>query len=404
MARALSGVKVVELATFVAAACAARFFGDQGADVIKVESLQGDGIRFAALAEGRPDLPDENVVFEVENANKRGIALDLKDPRCYEAFMKLLADADILITNWRPKALEKLGLDYETLSKKFPKLVYGSVTGYGDKGPDKDLPGFDYTAYWTRSGILGSLYEKGTVPMNLIPAMGDRQVGMALAAGLLAALFNAQRTGKGEKVSVSLLGTAIFSQATMIQTAQYGTLEYPLTKRTSPHPLNNNFKTKDGRFVQLSMPMFERMFPPFAKKLGREDWLTDPRFQDLNEMYFKGMNGVLYDEVQGEILKYDAVEFDKMMREIDIPCAIAAVWKEVLQDEQAWADDCFEEVEYPSGKRIMVRNPVHFQDAGLPDYVRAPHLGQHTAAVLKELGYDDEFVAGLIKDGRIITE
>ena len=169
--RALDGVKVVELATFIAAPACARFLADQGADVIKVESLSGDGTRHAPMAEGRPELGmAENVTFELENGNKRAIAMNLKDPKCFEAFMKLVSEADVFITNWRPKALERMGLDYETLKKKFPKLIYGSITGYGEKGPDKDLPGYDYTAFWARSGMLGSLYEKGTEPMNLVPA------------------------------------------------------------------------------------------------------------------------------------------------------------------------------------------------------------------------------------------
>ncbi len=402
--RPLDGVKVIELATFIAAPCATRFFADQGANVIKIEPTGGDGIRYAKLAEGRPDLPNENVVFDIENGNKRSIAMNLKNPVCYEALMKMLADADLFVTNWRPKALEKLGLDYEILKQKFPKLVYGSVTGYGDRGPDKDLPGFDYTAFWARSGMLGSLYEKGTVPINLIPSMGDRQVGMNLAAGLMAALFNAQRTGKGEKVSVSLLGTAIFTQATMIQCIQYGNVSYPLNKANSPHPLNNNFRTKDGRFVQISMPMFEKMFPVFAKLMDHEEWLTDPRFNPPSDTYEKGFSADLYNAAQDAILRYDAAEFKDMMLKADLPCEIAFTWDEVLKDPQAWADDCFVDFTYESGTRTLVRNPVHFEEAGIPEYIQGPALGQQGADILKEHGYSDADIDALIKEGNLVIQ
>ena len=167
---------------------------------MKIEAVAGDGTRWAAEGKARPVFKDDlqhNLTFELENGNKRSVCTDLKDPTCYEVLMKLIGDADVFVTNWRPKALAKMKLDYEILKEQFPKLVYATATGYGDVGPDCDLPGYDFTAFWTRSGILGSLYEKGTQPMNLIPSMGDRAVGMCLCSGILAALFNAQRTGRG---------------------------------------------------------------------------------------------------------------------------------------------------------------------------------------------------------------
>ncbi|MDR0819444.1 MAG: CoA transferase, partial [Oscillospiraceae bacterium] len=261
--RPLSGVKVIELATFIAAPTCARFLADQGADVIKIETTGGDPVRFAPLAEGRPVLLNENLTFDLENGNKRGMAMNLKNPKCFEVLMKLIETADVFITNWRPKALEKMGIEYEQLKAKFPKLVYASVTGYGDKGPDKDLPGYDYTAFWARSGMLGSLYDLDGKPANLIPSMGDHTAGMFLAAGVCAALFNAARTGKGEKVSCSLLASAVFTQGTLLQTAQYDMLEYPMHKRNSPNPFNCCYQTKDGRWIQQSMPVFA-MFPKFA--------------------------------------------------------------------------------------------------------------------------------------------
>lgn len=407
MERALTGVKVVELATFVAAPCATRFFADQGADVIKIEAIPGDGTRWAAESESRPVFKDDmhhNLSFEIENGNKRSVCLNLKNPVCYEVLMKLIEQADIFVTNWRPQALARMSLDYETLKVKFPKLIYASVTGYGDKGPDADLPGYDFTAFWTRSGILGSLYEKGEKPMNLIPSMGDRATGMCLAAGILAALFRAQKTGKGEKIHCSLFGTAIYLQGTMIQTAQYGLTEYPLTKRSIPNPLMNCFKTKDNRWIQTSVPIYDLEFPKFAKGMGHEEWLSDPRFCSSAALKENGNSSLLYDEIVATFAALTAQEASDMLRKAGIAFAVAQVWKEVLKDEQAWANDCFYEAEYKSGKVTCVRNPIQFEEAGLPACNKFPFLGEHTISVMKDLGYSDEVIDKLLEEKQIRHE
>lgn len=398
--RALSGVKVVELSTFVAASAATRFFADQGADVIKVEPLGGDPLRWVGCSDGIPDDLYENVTYEVENGNKRSLSLNLNDPTCYEALMKLIENSDIFVTNWRPQALFKMKLDYESLKIKFPKLVYGSVTGYGEVGPDKDLPGYDATAFFTRSGILGSTYEKGTVPMNLIPSMGDRQTGMALAAGILAALFNAQRTGKGEKVMISLLNMAIFTQATFIQASQYGKINYPITKDEILNPLTSCYKTKDGRFIQLSLPVYNMLMPRFAKEFGHEEWIGDPDFGTLQDLQ-KGHTKELYDAVSDIFAQLTTDEAIAKLKNADLPHSLAKVWSEVLEDEQAWACGCFTKMQYESGERIVVNNPVQFSDAGPAPCRHFPQLGENTVEILKELGYEDEVINQLLQNKNI---
>lgn len=403
--RPLNGVKVIELATFIAAPTTTRFLADQGADVIKIETTSGDPVRFAPMAEGRPVLLNENLTFDLENGNKRSMAMNLKNPKCFEVLMKLIENADVFVTNWRPKALEKMGIDYDSLKAKFPKLVYASVTGYGDKGPDKDLPGYDYTAFWARSGILGSLYDTDGKPANLIPSMGDHQTGMFLAAGVCAALYNAARTGKGEKVSCSLLGTAIFTQGTLLQTAQYKMLKYPMRKRNSPNPFNCCYQTKDGRWIQQSMPVFA-MFPKFAEALELTELLSDERFATEIGIVQGGHGPALYDAIAEAYAKLSATEVAERLTAADIPFAVAAEWNEVLEDEQAWADDAFTKLTYPSGERIAIRNPVHFEEAGLPEYKFAPHVGEQTAEIMKDLGYTQEEIDALIesKDIRVTTE
>ncbi|ALP94264.1 CaiB/BaiF CoA transferase family protein [Intestinimonas butyriciproducens] len=400
-ARPLEGVKVVELATFVAAPSATRFFADQGAEVIKVESLGGDNLRYGAATEGRPDDPEENLTFDIENANKKGLCMNLKKPECFQALMTLLAEADIFITNWRPQALAKMKLDYDSLKERFPRLVYGSVTGYGDTGPDKDLPGYDATAFFARAGMLGSLYERGTAPMNLIPSMGDRQSGMCLAAGVLAALYSARETGKGEKVSVSLMGTSIFMQGTMIQSTQYGKINYPIVKQETLNPLMACYKTKDGRFIQLALPVYDMFLPRFAKAMGREAWIEDPRFCDSNSLQ-SGHTGAFYDTVAARFAELSTAEVSKLLTEADLPFSVAQVWREVLEDPQAWATDCFYKKNYHTGMRILVRNPIQFEEAGLPPYECGPRLGEHTQEILEGLGYTSKAINSMRHAGDII--
>ena len=196
--RPLEGVKVVELATFIAGPCCARYLADLGAEVIKVESPKGDPLRFTAVNEGRPFGDAEDTSFTVENTGKKCVTLDTKSEAGRGALEKLIAEADIFITNIRPNGLKRSNLDYETLHAKYPKLVFGYVSGYGEKGPDKDLPGFDFTAYFARGGIMGTMYDVDSMPMSPIAGFGDHQVGMYLASGILAALYRARETGEGD--------------------------------------------------------------------------------------------------------------------------------------------------------------------------------------------------------------
>lgn len=278
--RPLEGVKVLELATFIAAPCCARFLADLGAEVIKVEAPAGDPLRYTAVNEGRPQDQKENTSYDLENAGKTCVCLNTKTPAGREALEKLIAEADIFITNWRQNPLKKAGLDYETLHAKYPKLVYGFVSGYGEKGPDKDLPGFDFTAFFARGGILGTLFDKDSLPMLTIAGFGDHQVGMYLASGVLAALYRARETGIGDRVVVSLFHSAIWDVSLLLQASQYGdpTTQYPLSRRTLPNPLVVAHKTKDDKWLQIAMPQYNRHYPIFMNAIGHPELAEDPRY------------------------------------------------------------------------------------------------------------------------------
>ena len=406
MSKPLEGIRVVELATFIAAASAGRFMADLGADVIKIESAKGDPLRHTAPSEGRPLDMYENTTWDLENGNKRCISLNMKDPAGKEAFFKLLDTADVLITNWRVQALERAGLDYATLKARYPKLVYAICTGYGEYGPDKDLPGFDFTAFFARGGYLDSLRQRGTVPMNVVPGLGDHNVGMNLAAGICAALLQAKLKGVGEKVETSLFESAIFNMGMMIQASNYEGIaqNYPIDVRKSANPFNAAWRTKDDRFIQTCMPDFNTYYKAFITAVGREDLADSQEYFPILTCQEKGLTSELYDIVMDAFSKKTVAEWTLILEAADIPFALAKNWMEIRNDKQAEANNCFYDMTYSNGNtRRLVRLPVKFQEMGVPEYKTGPLIGEQGAEVLKELGYEDAQIKEMQDKGALFV-
>ena len=401
MKRPLEGVKVVELATFIAAPCCTRFLADLGAEVIKVEAPMGDPLRFTAVNEGRPYGDQEDTSFTLENTGKKLITLNIKTANGRKVMEELLAQADVFVTNNRPNSLKKNGLDYETLHARYPKLVFAMVSGYGEKGPDKDLPGFDFTSYFARAGILGTMFDVNSMPMIPIAGFGDHQVGINLAAGVLAALYRARETGVGDQVVVSLFHSGVWDISLYLQSAQYGveTAQYPIRRNQVANQLQLTHKTKDGRWVQLAMPQYDKLYPKFvAEVLQREALVNDERFWPQTNL--QNNADAFYDIMVEEIAKLTYAELKERMEKADLPFALCQTWGELLEDEQAWASDILTKVKFPNGQeRTMVRTPVIFGDTELPPYERASFMGEQTREVLSALGYTSEQIDAMIAAG-----
>ncbi len=396
----LEGVVVVELATFIAAATAGRFFADLGAEVIKIESPKGDPLRYTAPSEGRPLDMYENTTWELENANKKCISVNMKEEKGKEAFFKLLDRADMFITNWRVGALERAGLDYASLKDRYPKLVYGMVTGYGEFGPDKDLPGFDFTAFFARGGYLEALRQKGKRAMNVLPGLGDHNVGMDLAAGMLAALYGAKASGKGEKVTTSLFEAAVYNMGMPIQAAQYtdyGTT-FPIDSRDLGNPFLASWGTKDERLIQTCAPDYNTYYNRMMESIGRKDLVDNEKYFPIQNLQKNKLSQELYDIMTDAFLTKEVKEWKSILEAADIPFSVAQSLEELLEDEQAWANDCFYKMKYDNGnERILATLPVKFEEMGRPEYNRGPYIGEHTAEVLKELGYSDADVKSMLE-------
>lgn len=395
----LKGVKVVELATFVAAPSCTKLLADWGADVIKVEALFGDAIRGMGGTFNAPMTDEENPMYELENGNKKGIAIDIKEEKGMEVLFKLLEEADVFVTNIREQSLAKSGLSYHQLKDRFPKLIHAHILGYGEEGPLKDKPGFDYTAYFARGGVSASLMEKGTSPANTAAGFGDHYAGMGLAAGVLAALYRQAKTGEGERVTLSLYHAALFGMGLMITTAQYGN-EMPLSRRQPNNPLMTTYQCKDGKWIQLALIQYNKWFPKFCKVIDREDLIGETKFNTITAVV--DCVEELVSLVEKEMLKKNLDEWSVLLEEADLPFEKLQSLDDILACEQAWANKYLFKTKYSNGNEgILVDSPVRFQTMGIKEYEAAPKLGEHSTEILEKVGYTKEEIETL-KTNKVI--
>src|SRR5580704_17226066 len=277
---AFDGVRVVELAQWVFVPVAGALLADWGADVVRIERLEGDPYRGLASQGIGVDSGGVNLSVALANRGKRSIAVDLQQPQGLGVLHVLLGTAAVYLTNLRPAALGRLGLDAETLRARYPALVYARGHGFGVRGPDADRPGYDASAFWARGGMAHVLTPPDRdYPIGQRGAMGDRNGAMALAFGIAGALLKRARTGAGSVVDVSLLATAMWTLSSDLLAALQGqTVGAASGRGASPNPLVGSYRTRDGRHVQLVFLEADRYWADFCRLLGRDALLDDPRF------------------------------------------------------------------------------------------------------------------------------
>ncbi|MEG1108317.1 MAG: CoA transferase [Oscillospiraceae bacterium] len=397
----LEGVKVVELSTFLAAPTTARVLGEWGAEVIKIEAPAGDPGRTQGAVFGMPYEDDENLGFDMSNMNKRFVTLNLKNPDGMEVMQKLLGNADVFITNIRTKSLVKLGLDYDSLKEKYPQLVFAHCLGYGENGPEKDTAGFDVTCYMARGGVFGTTVNKGDAPMIPTNGFGDFQVSMCMASGICAALYNRQRIGHGDKISVSLHHAAVFMLSTGVVSAQYGNT-YPKSRTGVICPTNNVFRTKDEKWVALCAPQYDRDYNKIMKLVGREDLLDNPNYCNCDHLNELGLNGEVVKILDDAIVKFTRAEILKLFKDNDLPCEACYEPADMYEDEQVWANGIMTKLDCPSGKRNIATNPVKFLSMPQPSYQVSRAQGSNTEEVLRELGYGEDAIQNYLNSGAVV--
>jgi crotonobetainyl-CoA:carnitine CoA-transferase CaiB-like acyl-CoA transferase len=384
---------------WVAGPSCAAILGDWGAEVIKIEPLTGDPFRgLFAVALGSP--APLNPPFELDNRGKRGIVLNLETEEAREIALKLIEDADVFVTNNRPRVLKEYGLDYETLHTKFPRLVYGQVTGYGPDSDARDTAAYDIGAFWSQAGVAMSL----TAPGGAIPqqrgGMGDHMTGQMCAGAICAALYNRERTGEGQRVSVPLVRVGVYMIGwDVMLSMRLGIPVLTYDRQHAINPIINSFRAGDGKWFWLLLLQADRHWPDLIRAIDRPDLANDPRFSDINAR--RANNTALVEELDAVFDKKPLAEWADIFRANNVWFAPVNMVHEVASDPMVQQSGAFVDVPGPDGPVRMVASPADF--SGTPWEPRGiqPELGQHTEEVLLELGYDWDQIIPLKERGVI---
>jgi crotonobetainyl-CoA:carnitine CoA-transferase CaiB-like acyl-CoA transferase len=399
MTAPLRGIRVIEVANWMAAPGAAAILADLGADVVKVEPLGGDPMRGATRLPSRPEgAAPIDASFQMDNRGKRGIAVALNTPDGVAVVRGLVADADVFITNLLPERQRRFGLDPTTLESVNARLVHATLTGYGLDGPDAERAGYDLTAFFGRGGLSHLMTEPGGAAPRVRPAQGDHTAALALSTAILAALRLAETEGKGQVVDVSLYATALWTMGTDLSPALVDGQNPPaIGRKGRPHALHGTFRCADGRALLLFMPE-PHWWPKFCHAVDRPEWIEDERFATFHARveHMPALTDLLDDVVATRRLAEWAERFDSA----GLIWAPASTLAEIVEDPHAEAVGMFPEVDHPSGETFRtVAIPFAIGGADVGPRGAGPELGEHTREVLAGLGLEGHEIDSLVEAG-----
>jgi crotonobetainyl-CoA:carnitine CoA-transferase CaiB-like acyl-CoA transferase len=396
----LAGLKVLDVASFIAAPVAATVMGDYGATVIKVEPPgTGDPNRHMRQLSSYPPS-DVNYPWELDSRGKQSIAVDLKEPAGQQLFYKLAASADVLITNYPLPVRERLKIGYEHVRHLNPRMIYASFTGYGETGPDKNSIGFDSTAYFARSGLMDCNRTEGQPPGVVQPGQGDRASGMSLFGGIMLALFQREKTGLGQQVSSSLIANGLWSNGVGAQAALLGSTLPPRPPRERPrNALTNSYRTGDDRWMMLTIVLEDKGWPALCKMISRPQLLADPHFATLEAR--RTHSAALVQILDPIFARETWSTWRARLAEHGIPVGLIGQLSDLLDDEQARASGAVVETAIP-GMPLTLAAPFSLGSVTVPPPTRAPALGEHTDHVLAAMGLNTSEIAKL-RDSNVVS-
>ncbi|KZD22677.1 CaiB/BaiF CoA transferase family protein [Tardiphaga robiniae] len=393
------GLKVLDCASFIAAPAAATVLSDFGADVIKIEPPgAGDPYRNLPNLPGYPKS-EHNYAWMMESRNKKSLALDLAKPEGQAVLYKLIAEADVFITNFPPPVRKRLKIAYEDIAPLNERLIYACFTGYGDKGAEADKPGFDSTAWWARSGMMDLVRaDEDTTPARSIAGMGDHPCAMALYGAIVTALYKRERTGKGCQVKSNLMANGVWSSSVMAQAKLVGAkFEKRRSREEALNAVTNHYRCRDGRWIMLSLLAEERQWPAFTKCLGREDLRDDPRFATKPDRHARSVELIkILDEV---FATRDLADWRERLDGNGLVFGFVGILDDIPNDQQMKDNDVL--IPFEGTDILTINSPIWIGG----ETKRKPHLppsiGQHSDEILRAAGFDDAEIARLRATGAV---
>lgn len=390
------GLKVLDVGTWIAGPVAGTILADFGASVIKVE-IPGAGDPYRALANG-PLSPksDMNYMWICDGRNKRSIALDLASEEGRDILLRLVRDCDVFITNQPFPTRRKLRLNYEDLAPENARMIYASLTAYGEHGPDAELEGFDHSAWWARSGLMDRVRYPGATPGGSVPGMGDHPTAVSLYAAIVTALMRRERTGKGGKVHTSLLANGVWANACLAQGAVSGA-EFPVREVPPPparYPNRVLYETSDGRFFNFFMVRTHEDFDAVLIAADRIDLLEDARFSDPEARLENGIE--LVGTLRQTFASRPVAEWRVIFQEHGIPATIVAEMEDLANDPQLRLNSIVAPPTDPAvAAGLVINHPLNIDGLPRRGAWHAPDVGEQTDEILAEMGFAPDEVSAL---------
>jgi crotonobetainyl-CoA:carnitine CoA-transferase CaiB-like acyl-CoA transferase len=394
-----AGLKVLDCASFIAAPAAATVLSDFGADVIKIEPPgAGDPYRNLPNLPGYPKS-EHNYAWMLEARNKRSLALDLAKPEGKAVLRRLVAEADVFITNFPPAVRERLGIAYKDLAPLNDRLIYACFTGYGDRGEEANKPGFDSNAWWARSGLMDLVRaDADTTPARSVAGMGDHPCAMALFGAIVTALYRRERTGKGSQVKSNLMANGMWASSVLAQAKLCGA-EFQ-ERKSREHALNavtNHYRCRDGRWIILSLLAEERQWATLCRCLGRDDLIDDPRFATKPDRHARSVELIgIFDEI---FATRDLAEWRKALDGNGLVFGVVGILDDVPTDQQMLDNDVL--VPFENDTMLTINSPIWIDGTQKTRPRHPPEIGQHSDEILRGAGFDEAEVARLRASGAV---